>query len=105
MGTTSQILIEVDDSGAISAFRAINAEGSRLNQNLQPIPEHLNGMTSGTKQAREAAALLSEEFGVKMPRALRGVLAENSLIGPAISAAFSGLAVAGFIEVVKSALD
>ncbi|MGC1482294.1 MAG: hypothetical protein WA789_00745, partial [Candidatus Acidiferrum sp.] len=105
MPQTASILIEVDDSAAISSFRQMSAEGAKLGPSLAPVGPALDKVTAGTKQAREAAALLSEEVGVNIPRGLRNILASNSAIGPAISAAFTGLAVAGFVTVVKDAVD
>ena len=105
MPQTASILIEVDDSAAISSFRQMSAEGAKLGPSLAPVGPALDKVTSSTKQSREAAQLLSEELGVNIPRGLRNILAENSVIGPAISAAFSGIAVAGFVTIVKDAVD
>src|SRR4029077_16089330 len=91
------------------AFQSINAEAAKLGGTLQPMQkiseQTFNNIEGGALKARESAALLGEEFGVKVPRALRGVIAESSLLGPAFSAAFSGLAVLGFIEIVKQAVE
>src|SRR5713226_7423702 len=109
MAATAQIIIEVDDQGATKAFQRINAEAGKLGPTLVPV-QHIseqtfNNIEGGALKARESAALLGEEFGVKVPRALRGVIAQSSLLGPAFTAAFSGLAVFGFIEIVKQAID
>ncbi len=102
---TATIVLEVDDTGAVRAFQQINSEAGKLTPILQPVPEHFKRITASTKEAREAAALLGEEFGIKIPRALRGIAAESPIASAALRAAFSGLAVVGFIEVVKSAVD
>jgi len=105
MAATAVINIEVDDAGAVAAFQQINAAGAKIAPGLQPVVPQMEKITASTKQGREAAALLSEEFGVRMPRALRNVLAESSVLGPALNAAFTGLAVVGFIDLVKNAVD
>src|SRR5712664_4318835 len=103
MGATASITIEVDDSGATQAFKRVNAEAGKLGPTLQPIQrvseQTFNNIEHGALKARESAALLGEEFGVKIPRALRGTIAEASLIGPIFSTAFSGLALVGFVDI------
>src|SRR5689334_10799936 len=105
MGSTAQLVIEVGDEGALNYIRQLNAEGSKMGPGIAPAIPQMEKFTKSTKDSREAAALLSEEFGVRIPRALRGIAAETPVIGTALKAAFSGLAVAAFIEVVKSAVD
>src|SRR5216684_1521666 len=109
MAATAQIIIEVDDQGATQAFQRINAEAGKLGPTLQPVmrvsEQTFNNIEGGALKARESAALLGEEFGVKVPRALRGVIAESSLLGPDFTAAYSGLAIIGFIEIAKQAIE
>ncbi len=104
---TATITIEIDEAGATQAFRRVNAEAGKLGPTFQPIQriseQTFNNIEGGALRAREAAALMGEEFGVHVPRALRGVLAESTAIGPALSAAFSGLALIGFIDIAKNA--
>ncbi len=108
MAATASITIVVDDSQATQAFRNVNAEAAKLGPAMQPVQkisdQTFNSMGEGAKKARESAALLSEEMGIRLPRALRGVLAESSLIGPALNAAFSGLAVGGLVAAAATAL-
>jgi len=108
MASVAQIVIEVNDN-ATPAFQRLNAETAKLQANMQPVvrvsEQTFNNIEKGALKARESAALLGEEFGVKVPRALRGVIAESSLLGPAFTAAFSTLAVVGFVEIVKQAID
>ena len=107
MATTASIIIEVNEVGAVAKLAAVNAEAAKLGPTLQPV-QHIseqtfNNIETGALRARESAALLGEEFGVKIPRALRGTIAEAAGIGPIFSAAFSGLAILGFIEIAKVA--
>ena len=109
MASVASIVIEVQDAQANAAMQRPNAQASQLGQTFQPVQriseQTFNNIEGGALKARESAALLGEEFGVKVPRALRGVIAESSLLGPAFTAAFSGLAVFGFINIVKQAID
>jgi hypothetical protein len=107
MAALASIIIEVDDSAAVGALNRVKTEAAAIGPALQPVQriseQTFNSIEGGALRAREAAALLGEEFGVKVPRALRGVLAESAGIGPALSVAFSGLAVIGFIEIAERA--
>jgi hypothetical protein len=109
MAAVASIVIEVQDAQATAAMQRVNAQAVQLGQNFQPVQriseQTFNNIEGGALKARESAALLGEEFGVKIPRALRGVIAESSLIGPAMTAAFTGLAVLGFVDIIKLAVD
>ncbi len=109
MAATAQIVIVVDDSGATKALQRVNAEAGKLAPTLQPVQriseQTFNNIEGGALKARESAALLGEEFGVHIPRALRGTIAQMSLIGPAMTAAFSGLAVIGFAKIAIDMID
>jgi len=107
MAATASIIIEVNDAGATQAFERINAEGVALGNNLKPIgplsDQAFGSIQSGATRARESAALVSEELGIHIPRAMRGVIAGMPEIASAMNAAFTGLAIVGFIEIAKSA--
>lgn len=109
MASTTSIIIEVSDEGAAKAVQNINAEVAKLTPNLQQVTrvseQTFNNIEGGALKARESAALLGEEFGIKIPRALRGTIAQSALVGPAFSAAFSGLAVIGFVEIAIRAVE
>src|SRR6266568_3911681 len=107
MAATAQIVIVVDDSGSTKALQRVNAEAGKLGPTLQPVArlseQTFNNIEGGALKARESAALLGEEFGVRIPRALRGTIAEAAGIGPIFTAAFSGLAVIGFTKIIIEA--
>lgn len=109
MAATASIEIVVDDQGATQAFRNINAEAAKLGPTLAPVSriseQTFNNIEGGALKSREAAALFGEELGVKVPRAIRGVIAQSSLLGPAFAAAFSGLAIVAFVELAKQAFE
>jgi hypothetical protein len=54
-------------------------------------------------EARGSVQLLGEEIGVRIPRELQKVLAQSSLVGPALSAAFKGVALVAFISLAAEA--
>jgi len=60
-------------------------------------------MRAQTHEARGALMLLGDEIGVKLPRELRNLVAENQAVARAINAAFSAIAVVGFITVAIEA--
>ena len=103
MASTATIEIVVNDGQATQAFQRINAEAAKLGPTLQPVArvseQTFNNIEGGALKARESAALLGEELGIKIPRALRGTLAESKLVGPALTAAFSVLGPAGIAAV------
>src|SRR5262245_2632239 len=49
-------------------------------------------------QAKDSADILKDTFGIQLPRELTKILAQSKLIGPALSTAFNGAAVLGFIS-------
>src|SRR6266571_3376735 len=103
MASVATIQIIVDDKGATQALQRINAEAGKIGPTLQPVQriseQTFNNIEGGALKARESAALLGEEFGVHIPRALRGTIAQMSLVGPAMTAAFSGLALVAFAKI------
>src|SRR6266436_6126647 len=109
MASTATIEIIVEDGQATKAFQRINAEAGKLGPTLQPVQriseQTFNNIEGGALKARESAALLGEEFGVHIPRALRGVLAQSSIVGPALTTAFNTLAIVGFIEILVNAAE
>lgn len=59
--------------------------------------------TRSLTDARFAAQLLGQELGVHIPRAMTTLLARSETLGPALNAAFAGIAIAGFIELAVQA--
>jgi hypothetical protein len=55
--------------------------------------------------ARGSLALLGVEMGVRVPRQLRGFLAELPGVGVAMEAAFAPLAILGLIEIIGTAVE
>jgi hypothetical protein len=106
--------ITAEASGATSTVRDVSNEVTQLDVNLRSsgaagqeagrqIAEGMKQAEYSTTEARHAAHLLGEEVGVRVPRALQSVLASSETLGPVLSAAFSTVALIGFIELAKQA--
>lgn len=107
-----QIVAEGDS--ATTTVEGISTSVKQLNVSLNEtgvagrnagaaITEGMEKAEFSTTEARHAAHLLGEEIGVRVPRALQSVMAESSTLGPILSAAFSTVAVVGFVELAKQA--
>ena len=60
-------------------------------------------MASSFRESREAAMLLGEETGVRIPRALSSIAAHSAVIGPILETAFSGVAILAFADLAVRA--
>lgn len=60
---------------------------------------------ASTRQAKAEMALLGEEIGVRIPRHLRGFVAELPGVGQALTAAFSATAVLMLLQILVTASD
>jgi len=58
-----------------------------------------------SRQAKDSVDLLSYSIGVEIPRELKKVISQSSLLGPALSAAFRVSAVGAFASVIVSELS
>lgn len=112
--TIIKMSIVGDTSGVEVALRVTEEEATKLAQSLKgagaagkkagdDIRDGMRGAAEGTREAREAAKLLGEEMGVRIPRALAGVLAKSETLGPLLASAFSVAAVIGFAELAEKA--
>jgi hypothetical protein len=105
VAATASIIIEVDATAPTAAIRQLNAEVAKLPPTLQATEaastRTFSQITQDTQRARESTMLLRDEFGIGIPRALRSTIAEASLIGPIMTAAFSGLAALAFINIAE----
>jgi hypothetical protein len=95
---TKPIIVPVvvnDQTG--QAFIQIN---EKMLQMKARASETMREMTSQTTEARHAAHLLGDELDTKIPRALQGILAKSTLLGPALAAAFPLIAGVAFLELI-----
>ncbi len=107
--STAQIIIEVNETSAAKAFKDVGDQSAALQAELQAqmrataavSKEAADSMLTDTTKVREGAALLKDDFGINIPRALRTTIAESSLAGPALQAAFGGLAAIAFIGIAE----
>src|SRR5438270_12413128 len=60
---------------------------------------------SESYEARASLALLSEDFGVSLPRHLRNFIAEIPGVGTALATAFGSVAILALIEVILKVID
>src|SRR5579859_1101621 len=116
MAATASITIVVDDSQATQAFANVDAASKQAmgtmttgagnaRKALDEVTPALGRIGTANREGREAAVLLTEEMGVRMPRALANVLSDTRLIGPALQAAFSGVTIFAFVELAKQAFE
>lgn len=111
-----QVRVQIvgDASGAVGSIKEVSSATVNLDEVLkatgasgeragQQIAEGAKKAEYSLGEARHGAMLLSEELGVKMPRALAGFAAKSETIGPLLEKAFQGLAIVGFIDLAKQA--
>jgi hypothetical protein len=89
MATTAEIIIRMREDHA----RQIAA----LRRQMQDLGRETKASMA---QAKDSADLLKDMFGIHMPRELTKLLAQSKLIGPALAAAFSGVAALSFISIL-----
>jgi hypothetical protein len=89
MPTTAEIIIRMREDHA----RQIAA----LRRQMQDLGRETKASMA---QAKDSADLLKDMFGIHMPRELTKLLAQSKLIGPALAAAFSGVAALSFISIL-----
>lgn len=90
MSTTAEILIKSRDQ-----FSNITEKAKR---DIQELGRQTKQSMS---QAKDATDILKDSLGVQLPRELVKLIAHSQLLGPALSAAFSGVAVFGFITALQ----
>ena len=61
--------------------------------------------TANVGKAREALLLMSEDFGVTIPRGIRSMIAELPGVGSALNAAFSSVALIAVIDIISKVID
>jgi hypothetical protein len=103
MGQTVQITINVTDANAAEAVQQVVAQlnalgpageaaGAQAGAGLDQVGEH--AVTS-----REQVRLLSEEMGLRVPRAMQSVIAQSQLMSAAIGAIAPGLIAIGAADI------
>jgi hypothetical protein len=109
MAERLEIIIEINEKGAVTAVRNVQGELQKFDAGLRRVggtgTAAMTGVTRGTEQARDAAQFLSRTFGVEVPRALEKVLAKSAILGPALAKAFGVGSVLLFATAVASAVS
>ena len=90
------------ESEAVFAVSTESAVGaiSQITPAVQEAEGGVEKLNFSMHEAKGTMALVGEELGVKIPRHIRGFIAELPGVGAAMSAAFSAFAVAGLVEVL-----
>jgi hypothetical protein len=90
-GNSGEVVAKVSQSlGQLGAAGATT--GSRMKQGMDEAG-------TGAQTAREKVHLLTEEFGIRLPRAFRGIIAESKLAQAALNAVGTGLIAFGAIQI------
>jgi hypothetical protein len=111
MATAVQIELRVDENGAVTGLRAFDSEIKRTTNNIRVMGEEGNragkkvrgGMQDADKAVlttKDNAKLLTQEFGIHMPKAMLKVIAHSELLGGAINAVSSGLIALGAAGII-----
>lgn len=69
------------------------------------ITADASSLKEGTDQAKESISMLGDLIGVKIPEGVQKMLAQTKLVGPALEAAFTPLAVISLVKAVADAID
>jgi hypothetical protein len=96
-------------AGMSAATATVESAAQKMATGFQPVirvsQQTFDNIEGGALKARESIALLGEEFGVKIPRALRGTIAGMEGLGAALTAAFPIFAAIAFVDVLGTAYD
>lgn len=97
---------ESEATAALKAqIAALDAEVAALKLQLDQLSPALEKTSFSMAEAKETAGLLTEAVGVKLPRGVRGFLAELPGVGAALEGAFSAVAVYFLIDAVVQATE
>jgi hypothetical protein len=110
MATAVQIELRVDETGAVTGLRAFDSEIKRTTNNIRVMGEEGNragkkvrgGMQDADKAVlttKDNAKLLTQEFGIHMPKAMLKVIAHNELLAKGLNAVSTGLIALGAVGI------
>lgn len=120
MATAVQIELLVDEKGAVQGIRTfdgaikgtvgttsqldgtlkqLNATLERLSTSERTAATGMRHIREESMSAREGVHLVTEEFGVEMPRAFKGLIAQSELASSAIKAVGGALIGIGAIQI------
>jgi hypothetical protein len=92
MSEKFQLQIEVDASRGNAAILGFNNNLSTIEQKAAQSARGMSGgmeqMSGSIREGREAAKLLEEQIGIRLPRAVNGFLARSQVLGPALQSMF-----------------
>ncbi|HKW74847.1 MAG TPA: hypothetical protein VJN64_04920 [Terriglobales bacterium] len=100
MAAAVQLVINVDESGAVNAINKITGAAQNLGNVIPATGQKASAAFANVQQSTEKAHIAGQAFarltGFTLPRGVETWLSKTSLIGPALSSAF-GLIVGGTI--------
>jgi hypothetical protein len=103
-----QIVISVDDKGAISALQQVGAQAKQLGPAFQKSGAQGNvvftELTKQTQQAHDASTLFSRLLGVQLPRQLDTFIAKSRTLAPVFANLFNAAIIASFVVAIATAL-
>jgi hypothetical protein len=93
MAAVAQIVIEVDEKGAVRSLNNLSGQTQKLDPTLRKVGQSSNvvftGMQKDHDRATQSIRLVSESIGVGVPRALQRVIASSAVARTALSAVFN----------------
>jgi Tfp pilus assembly protein PilE len=108
MASQVQIVISVDDKGAISALQQVGAQAKQLGPSFQKSGAQGNvvftELTKQTQQAHDASTLFSRLLGVQLPRQLDTFIAKSRTLAPVFANLFNAAIIASFVVAIATAL-
>lgn len=109
MAAVASITIVVDEKGAVTALNNIKSQVESLGPSIENFGQTnqrvFGGMSNDHRSALESMRLVTEEAGVRLPRALLSLVAQSEMAGAAVSAAFNVFAIVGFIQIAGMAVS
>jgi hypothetical protein len=82
MPAVAQILIQVDEKGAVSAVQKFDESLKKANPSLEKT-------TSNIHEAHDAAALFNRMFGIEMPRQIDTFIGKSETLAPIFASLFN----------------
>jgi len=100
MAAVASIVIQVDEKGAIQAFKMLDSEVEKLGPSFRKAGSAGNvvmtELAKQHRQANDAAQLLGRTLGVQLPRELNKFLAQSKVVSPVLASLFNVSLIGGF---------
>src|ERR1700720_4171157 len=90
---------------ATASINQLGTASSAAAPEVEALDVAVNNSGRSANNARAAFMALNSELGLKGNRALGSFIAQSQTLGPALNAAFTGIAIFGFIQLAAMAAD